>query len=578
MKQWNCISKLINSIKFILLFFCFGISNSLLSSDNIRALYSPPIGSSPVLDGQWTLCFANGFKPYNNLSKCHPFKIPGSWEEQGYEDYDGFVRLSKLFFLSEEQTKDYTGIYFHKIRDADKVYINGHLIGETGEFPPDFKKATLYSRTYSIDPDVWKINDMNRIDVWIYNNARMGGITNEAPVLDNYYNLLKKQTYSNYETIAFVSVLAVFALLHLVYFAFHRHSFDVLFYGIFVGTWSVYLLTYTEIILDLNFDLNFIFRLNIALFYIIFISLPLFIFKFYNEPVPKYLTLVFAFVALNIPFVLLVPNIDHIYLSLTLIETVALLVTLPAIIYIIYQSYKRQLDYSRYLNAFVILYLFLGTLDIYFDFTKGAPDVGNRLLGPYALIILNFAFSAIVYHKHWVYYQGATFDTLTGLLQREPFIERLTQDLYRFQRNEQRLIIIMLDLDRFKSINDTFGHMAGDDVLRAVANGLTQSLRTFDNVARFGGDEFCISALVDKDTHVESFVERIHQAISNIEIEVKGVTIKPAATFGALEYHSTFGDDPEQLITMADDQLITAKFNDKGSILWFKEPLLSYVS
>ncbi len=527
------------------------------------------------LNDNWQICTSPTYPVSKPLTNCQSIKLPTAWEDQGLDDYDGFARLTSQFTISHEQISSLDGITLGKIRDADKVFINGKQIGQTGSFPPNFEKATLYSRLYRIEPGVLRDKQVNKIEIWVYNNARMGGITEKVPQLGNYYALLKQQTYENYENIIFVSVLAVFSLLHLVYFGFHRHSLESFYYGVFVGCWSLYLLTYTNIVIELGLNLNWVFRANIALFYGIFISLPLFIFRFYNAELPRYLALTLAFVGLNIPFVLFVPNIDHVYLSLELIETVALIIALPSIVIIIYQSYQRRLDYSRSLNAFLILYLVLGLLDIYFDFTQGAPDIANRLLGPYALIFLNIAFSAIVYHKHWVYYQGATFDTLTGVLQRAPFMDRLTQDLYRYKRNEQRLIIIMLDLDRFKSINDTFGHIAGDQMLKAVAHSLSRSLRSFDNIARFGGDEFCISALVDKETDVKKFVERIHNAIHELELEVKGIYIKPGVTFGVLEYHPTLGDDPERLITMADDQLITAKYNNKGSILWFNESLLA---
>lgn len=84
----------------------------------------------------------------------------------------------------------------------------------------------------------------------------------------------------------------------------------------------------------------------------------------------------------------------------------------------------------------------------------------------------------------------ASYDTLTGLPNRTLFHDRLAQAMARIDRNEKMLALLLLDMDRFKEINDTFGHDTGDRLLEAVANRLQQGLREVDTIARLGGDEF----------------------------------------------------------------------------------------
>lgn len=84
----------------------------------------------------------------------------------------------------------------------------------------------------------------------------------------------------------------------------------------------------------------------------------------------------------------------------------------------------------------------------------------------------------------------ASYDTLTGLPNRTLFLDRLTQAMARIDRDEKMLALLLLDMDRFKEINDTFGHDTGDRLLEAVANRLQQGLREVDTIARLGGDEF----------------------------------------------------------------------------------------
>lgn len=84
----------------------------------------------------------------------------------------------------------------------------------------------------------------------------------------------------------------------------------------------------------------------------------------------------------------------------------------------------------------------------------------------------------------------ALHDPLTGLANRTLFFDRLRQGMLQARRERTRVALVLLDLDRFKSVNDAHGHQAGDGVLRAIASGLSKGLRSSDTVARIGGDEF----------------------------------------------------------------------------------------
>src|SRR5262249_38732895 len=102
-------------------------------------------------------------------------------------------------------------------------------------------------------------------------------------------------------------------------------------------------------------------------------------------------------------------------------------------------------------------------------------------------------------------------DALTGLANRAALIEKITEACARYRRRAEAFNILMLDLDRFKQVNDTFGHPAGDALLQEVANRLKSTLRETDVLARLGGDEFAIIQPVEGNLRdaAESLANRI---------------------------------------------------------------------
>jgi len=107
-------------------------------------------------------------------------------------------------------------------------------------------------------------------------------------------------------------------------------------------------------------------------------------------------------------------------------------------------------------------------------------------------------------------------DPLTSLLNRRGFVERVEAELPRVRRGEGRLSLLLLDVNDFKSINDTFGHIAGDTVLIAISDVLRQETEAGDFVARIGGDELCVGLVDAEAAHAEMIVARIRSRINGL--------------------------------------------------------------
>lgn len=157
-------------------------------------------------------------------------------------------------------------------------------------------------------------------------------------------------------------------------------------------------------------------------------------------------------------------------------------------------------------------------------------------------------------------------DGLTGCYNRALLSERLPSELERAQRYRRPLTVVFCDADHFKPVNDRFGHLAGDEVLRAIALRLSSQLRQdIDWVVRFGGEEFVI-VLPETDLAAALVTaERLRAAISTSVILADGRTVQITASLGVAAFQS--GEDVESLLNRADTQLYLAKQGGRNRVM-----------
>ena len=164
---------------------------------------------------------------------------------------------------------------------------------------------------------------------------------------------------------------------------------------------------------------------------------------------------------------------------------------------------------------------------------------------------------------------AACHDGLTDLVNRTEFHKQLDHALKRVERGEH-FAVLYLDLDNFKTINDTLGHLTGDELLKAVADRLRGCVRNIDTLARFGGDEFAIIQTgVAQPSDVAYLATRIHDAI-NETYEIAGHQLNVAASIG-IAIAPSDGTEPDRLLKNADLAMYQAKANGRG-MFCFLEP------
>jgi len=167
-------------------------------------------------------------------------------------------------------------------------------------------------------------------------------------------------------------------------------------------------------------------------------------------------------------------------------------------------------------------------------------------------------------------------DRLTGLPNRALFADRARTALARTLRTGGSIGVVLIDLDSFKSTNDTLGHQAGDRLLVEVARRLSSSLRAEDTVARLGGDEFAMLIADASDRHVVLGVAgRAHAELARPAF-VNGVEVSAAASLGI--YRSVAGDDVDDCLRRADTAMYAAKARGKNRIQEFEPAMEAALS
>ena len=174
----------------------------------------------------------------------------------------------------------------------------------------------------------------------------------------------------------------------------------------------------------------------------------------------------------------------------------------------------------------------------------------------------------------------ATTDGLTGLVNHRYFWERLRDEIARAQRYETPVSLLMLDLDDFKRVNDTFGHPAGDEVLRTVGETLRAQLRHgVDVAARYGGEEFAVilphagtpETAADLADGARASAERIRRAIAGMELPFTHADGAPehVTTSVGLAMLPAHAADADELVSKADQALYEAKRRGKDRVVVF---------
>ena len=164
-------------------------------------------------------------------------------------------------------------------------------------------------------------------------------------------------------------------------------------------------------------------------------------------------------------------------------------------------------------------------------------------------------------------YDKATRDPLTGVFNKRYFLEHLHKEFAFHERHEMPLSLFILDLDNFKSLNDTYGHVNGDIVLKSLAKEVKSCMRQEDVFARFGGEEFvALFRCTPRDTAL-AIAEKLLQLICSMKFATSSLEFSTSATIGVITYENRNFDAPDDMLMAADRNLYKGKSAGKNRVV-----------
>jgi len=235
-----------------------------------------------------------------------------------------------------------------------------------------------------------------------------------------------------------------------------------------------------------------------------------------------------------------------------------------------------SINLSKNMNRFIFLNILMliatWTIFLYFSEYKQKEVLAGILLAGLGLIISNFTIAKklkrkmekIIKHSLDQVENQLYFDELTSVYNRKTGMNRLNEEIARAGRIGKPTCVAILDIDNFKTINDTYGHLVGDRVLRHVALQIKNSLRTCDIVARYGGEEFLIILPDTDEINAIMALDRVKMNIAKKPIRVGREYLNITVSIGVTEISNN--EHPLSSIDKADKALYKAKKNGKNKI------------
>jgi diguanylate cyclase (GGDEF)-like protein len=482
-----------------------------------------------------------------------------------------------------EHATERLAVRIGKVMDAYELYAGGELLGGVGQLPPqagvNYDTEAVYAVPRSAVADdgtlvlalrVWGGNATDR-------QAFGGGPYLGDFLLGDYGELLTEQLHADLPMLIFCALFMGFGLYHIYLYRRNKQLGTYLWFGLMAVLICIYGLMLTDWKQVLGWPFALYEKVEFTAIYILPAITIQMLWSILGEPVGRLLRayqwsfVLLAFVAAA------VPGLEILQLSLDYFQAwcIPLLLLIPVQVAMRAAQGHRE---ARTLLFGVLVFTAFCINDILIDMARiesmrllpfgfaavmvsMAVSLGNRftdMLNDLERKVEERTAELADANAHLS--RAALIDSLTGVYNRRGFTELAREELQRALRSGRGFSVVLVDIDRFKAFNDSWGHACGDHVLQRAARLFIQQSRDIDRVGRWGGEEFILLLPETRESGAAALAERLRSALARNIFEFEGERVNVTATFGIASHRP--GEILEHCIARADAAMYRGK--DRG--------------
>ena len=520
-----------------------------------------------LLDGPWKLQFGDDpawAAPGWDDAAWPVTGVPGAWEAVA-PGRDGFAWYRRSVVVPERWAAGPVGVRLGSVGDAYELYWDGVRLGGGGAFPPHFVESVAPS-LFLVPNELLAAHPGRRhvLAVRVYNAYAFGGLLGGVRV--GRYDVLATEPRPGGMVLG--GMLAFFLAIgayHLAFFLRRRAARENLLFAALCGLAALYGATFAPVFVSATIHWVNPFRLGLVVLLLagpVYLGLLTRLFELGFTRAARVAALL-CFLAAAAAVLLPLPDLALLHGGVSIAISGGLLASL-----LWAERASRRTTPARLLTTGLAALSISMIWDLLSD--QGFIPVARLIPGVPGLFWVGFiTFVVAVGLETATRFaraeNDARVDPLTGLMRRHVFEEALAREADRHRRSAGTLTLLVMDLDYFKSVNDTYGHRVGDVVLERVGHLLRHSARNIDLTARLGGEEFAV-LLSDTDlAGASAFAQRFCQRLGLLEVETQdGVVRGLTVSVGVAVTSGWVGTD--RLLDAADQAMYEAKRTGRNRV------------
>ncbi len=483
--------------------------------------------------------------------------VPGTWHVAGGDRHRGYGWYRVRVRLGAEPGEA-LAVRFRSVATVFEVFVDGERAGGLGRFPPRYRPRTAIPVVVPLPPAALRAGE-HLIAVRAYSQERVGGIVGSV-AFGPQRLLVTDERDRDFLYLATAFLLFGIGFTQVIFWLRRPHALEHLFIFLFAtGLTLLFVCGMHAARLAMEPWIYWVrpYLAFAATATAAFLAAFRRIFQLEGDRVVLGLA---VYHLVLVPFTFLLPEWHHLHVLSVWFLNPSLLLAAGTVMVIAVLQLRRGVRQAR-----VLLWgIGLLAVALFHDVLVDWGLLAVRPTTPWMILLGSIAFmgslAMTTAEKFADSESAALYDRLTGLYRREIVMDALQREIRRAARTRQRLAVIMLDVDRFKPINDTLGHQVGDRVLAEVGRRLGEAGRAVDWLGRYGGEEFvAVLASTDRDGAFQA-AERLRSAVAALPIATgrtaRTVTLSAGVTTyqGREEWPTT-----EELVGAADAALYRAK-------------------